>query len=51
MSSTTRKHITELSAVLRRRFAEYPFGTSLYFRKLLQDVRANSDRVCSRHCR
>jgi hypothetical protein len=32
--------------VLRRRFADRPFGTSFMYRKLLMDVRAASDRVC-----
>jgi hypothetical protein len=46
MSATTRKHVEELVMVLRRRFADRPFGTSFMYRKLLMDVRAASDRVC-----
>lgn len=46
MSATTRKHIAELAAAIKQRMALRPFGTAFPTRKLLQDIRATSDRVC-----
>jgi len=48
MSSTTRKHMLELSEVIKHTMAAKPFGNWFGLKKLLMDIRDNSDRLVTR---
>lgn len=45
MSATARKHVLELAATISQKMAQKPFGSAFPVRRLLQDIRASSDRV------
>uniref|UniRef100_A0A915IQT9 MCM domain-containing protein n=1 Tax=Romanomermis culicivorax TaxID=13658 RepID=A0A915IQT9_ROMCU len=48
MSTTTRKHVAELADAIKRLLASKPFGAWHGVKKLLSDVRENSDKMITR---